>query len=223
MLKKSHLLISVFILSFFFGSIETFAQNKLFLVTLSSNPERVELSSGNESAIHEGHLENIDRLYKEGDLLLAGPFDRGGGIFVLQAASLDDAIVLLDSDPAISANRFIVETQEMEIEKGWICVQDRPYEMIMLNYIRYTSNDAGTNEVPFDEHYGYVQTDDVLLSAAVKNGSDIEYIIILPQEVDASSFAGQDPLVSSGNYTFEIRSWWATDKTFCSDKSKKFN
>lgn len=54
-----------------------------------------------------GHMENIDRLVKEGRLVVAGPFAKNDlkyrGIFILTGVpSLEEAKKLLHSDPAIS-------------------------------------------------------------------------------------------------------------------------
>lgn len=223
MLRKSHYLIASMLLLGMLLSFQTSAQNSLFFVFLETNPNRAELTESNLSAVMEGHLENIDRLYKEGDLFLAGPIDGGGGVFVLNANSLSAAQDLVETDPAVKADRFIAGTHEMEIEKGFICNQVKPYEMVQFKLLRYVPKEGATTEALFNEHYGYVQTDEVLMSAAIRNGDAIEYVIVLPNGFDASNFAINDPLISSGNYDYTVRSWWATDQTFCSDKSKKIN
>jgi uncharacterized protein YciI len=67
------------------------------------------------ATIMEGHMANIRRLAAERKLLLAGPFvDQSGtgslaGIFILAAASLDEARQITASDPAVAAGRFTVE------------------------------------------------------------------------------------------------------------------
>jgi uncharacterized protein YciI len=223
MLRKSHYLRATLMLIIMLSAITGSAQNSLYFIFLNSNPNPAELSEGDLSAATEGHLENIDRLYKEGDLLLAGPFDKSGGVFVLKANSMQAAQDLLATDPSIKADRFIVETMEMEIEKGWICEQVKPHEMIKLNMLRYTPKEGNTKAVPYGEHYGYVQNDNVLFSTAIKNGDAIEYVIILPQGVDANDFTSKDPLVSSGTYETNVKAWWITDQAFCGDKSKKIN
>lgn len=54
-----------------------------------------------------GHLENINRLVKEGTMIVAGPLGRNEksyrGIFILNVATLEEAGALLQSDPAIKA------------------------------------------------------------------------------------------------------------------------
>ncbi len=63
-------------------------------------------------ALQEAHMANIRRLGAEGKLLLAGPFTDGGdlrGLFLFEAASLEEARALADSDPAVKAGRLVVE------------------------------------------------------------------------------------------------------------------
>jgi uncharacterized protein YciI len=63
----------------------------------------------------KGHMANIQRLAKEGKLVLAGPFlaQTGpgslAGLFILQAGSVAEAQQLVDTDPAVQAGRFTVE------------------------------------------------------------------------------------------------------------------
>jgi len=198
------------------------AQNSLFFVYLSSNPDREELPEGDVSALQEGHLENIDRLYKAGDLLLAGPFDGGGGVFVLTAVSPEGAKDLLASDPAISADRFIVDILPIEVDKGWICEQVKPYEMISLNFIRITPGDS--EPIPHVEYNRYLENEDVLYAVSMNvDTPGAEYVVILEASADADAFARKHPLVKDGNYTYGVKKWWTTDQTFCSDMNKKLH
>lgn len=62
--------------------------------------------------IQEGHLANINHLYKEGKLKVAGPFgDKGNwlGIFIFDCETEEEVKKLLDTDPAIAAGRLAYE------------------------------------------------------------------------------------------------------------------
>jgi uncharacterized protein YciI len=52
-----------------------------------------------------GHMENINRLVEQGKLVIAGPFGKNDsnfrGIFILNAANIEEAEKLLQTDPAI--------------------------------------------------------------------------------------------------------------------------
>ena len=59
--------------------------------------------------LQEGHIANINRLYNEGKIKVAGPFgDRGDwlGIFIFDAETRNEVDSLLKTDPAISAGRL---------------------------------------------------------------------------------------------------------------------
>jgi uncharacterized protein YciI len=73
--------------------------------TTASKEERAKL--------FEGHMANINKLAKEGKLVVAGPFmqnDRNySGIFIFNVATVDEARKLVESDPAVKAKIFEVE------------------------------------------------------------------------------------------------------------------
>jgi len=68
-------------------------------------------------AASEGHMANIQRLAACGKLLIAGPFDVGAnppsdalaGIFIFDVPTLEEAVALTQTDPAVKAGRFTIE------------------------------------------------------------------------------------------------------------------
>ncbi len=71
--------------------------------------------------IQAGHMANINRLAKEGKLLVAGPFMDNGvwrGIFIFKCASLAEAQALAATDPAVQAGRLVVEIHPWLTMKG---------------------------------------------------------------------------------------------------------
>lgn len=59
--------------------------------------------------LQEGHLANINRLYNEGKIKVAGPFGDGKewlGLFIFDAERKTEVDSLLQSDPAIGAGRL---------------------------------------------------------------------------------------------------------------------
>src|SRR4051812_9113597 len=82
------------------------AQDKKYtLVFLNINPSAEKLSKEASDKVMEGHMANINRLASEGKLLAAGPFEGGGGIFVLNTNSAEDVKNWLSTDPGIQAQR----------------------------------------------------------------------------------------------------------------------
>ena len=202
-----------------FAALTITAQDSLYLVFLNTNPDRVKLPDTEVAELQKGHLANIGSLYDQGDLLLAGPFDGGGGVFVLSAKTQADAEALLATDPAISANRFRIETYPMRIDKGMICRQDEPYEMVQFNFIQFTpGNPDGDGNWRAKELY-----DDHEKVVFAFSLNDRRFIEILAGESDAESYAKNHPLVLNGQYSYKILPWWSTSKTFCTDKNRKLN
>lgn len=84
---------------------DDYGMKKYFLVILKTGSN----STADKQAISEsfrGHLDNINKLVKEGKLVVAGPLGKNEnnyrGIFILQQIqSIEEAQALLQSDPAI--------------------------------------------------------------------------------------------------------------------------
>lgn len=82
------------------------------LVILTKGANRTQPKEEAEK-IQSGHLANIERLYKEGKIDLAGPFDNSKetddnwrGVFVFNVQSKEEVEQLLQTDPAISSGRL---------------------------------------------------------------------------------------------------------------------
>lgn len=115
MVIKMKTLLFVIIVTFFtqslFGQSEPDKMSNMreyYLVELMKIPNRPELDSVTAVKIQMAHLNNIDSLRKSGKLILAGPFgdEKGGGIFILKAKSLEEATDMCNSDPAIKNGRL---------------------------------------------------------------------------------------------------------------------
>ncbi|MEA2203931.1 MAG: hypothetical protein QOE77_707 [Blastocatellia bacterium] len=72
-------------------------------------------------AIQDGHMANIGRLAEMKKLIAAGPFGDDGrlrGIFVFRVASLEEAKVLTETDPAVQAGRLALEIHPWLVPEG---------------------------------------------------------------------------------------------------------
>jgi uncharacterized protein len=72
-------------------------------------------------AIQDGHMANIRRLADLKKLIAAGPFGDDGrlrGIFVFRVASLGEAKVLTETDPAVQAGRLALEIHPWLVPEG---------------------------------------------------------------------------------------------------------
>jgi uncharacterized protein YciI len=60
-----------------------------------------------------GHLQNIKRLAEAGKLIVAGPLKKNAkeyeGIFILNVRTIDEANILLETDPAIKSKALETE------------------------------------------------------------------------------------------------------------------
>lgn len=86
---------------------------KYYFVMLTKGPKR-DQDSVTAINIQKGHIANIDKLYYEGKIKVAGPFGESGdwqGIFIFDCATKEEVEKLLQTDPAISSGRlnFIVK------------------------------------------------------------------------------------------------------------------
>jgi len=82
-----------------------------YLVFLKTGPKR-DQDSGTAARIQAGHLANLNALYKEGKLDIAGPLLDSSdilGIAVLNVKNEKEARQLMEKDPAVVSGRLIVE------------------------------------------------------------------------------------------------------------------
>jgi uncharacterized protein YciI len=84
-----------------------------WFVMLMKGPNRNH-DSATAAKIQEAHLANINRLYNEGKIKVAGPFGRNDkwlGIFIFDCPTKEEVEKLLQSDEAISSGRIAYEIQ----------------------------------------------------------------------------------------------------------------
>ncbi len=64
-------------------------------------------------ALQKAHMQNIQRMAKNGDLVLAGPFGENNigmqGIYIFNVSTVAEAEALTATDPAIKAGRLVME------------------------------------------------------------------------------------------------------------------
>ena len=81
------------------------------LALLKAGPNRNQ-DSATAAILLKAHLANIQRMAREGKLLIAGPFlddTELKGIYVFNVESVGEAKALTESDPAIKAGRLVME------------------------------------------------------------------------------------------------------------------
>lgn len=90
---------------------DAYGMSKYVMAFLKRGPNRSQ-DSVTAAELQKAHLENINRLAKQGKLVLAGPFMDDGeirGIYIFDVESIEEARSLTQSDPAIKAGRLVME------------------------------------------------------------------------------------------------------------------
>ena len=93
---------------------DEYGMKKYVVAFLKRGPNRSK-DSTEAAQLQKAHLENINRLAKEGKLLLAGPFFGDGelrGIYIFDVQSIDEAKKLTETDPAIQKGSLVMELHE---------------------------------------------------------------------------------------------------------------
>ena len=114
--------------------------NRLFFVFLNTNPDKPVISEEKKESLQAQHLGNLDNLADQGILKAAGPFDGGGGLLILQAETEAEAWEIVNTDPAVKADRFKVEVLPFALNGNQLCGAKEPYEMVTYQFVRLISD-----------------------------------------------------------------------------------
>lgn len=90
---------------------DEYGMKKYVIAFLKRGPNRGQ-DSATAAQLQRAHMDNIQRLAKEGKLVVAGPFlDNGDlrGIYIFDVTTLEEAQKLTETDPAIKAGRLQME------------------------------------------------------------------------------------------------------------------
>jgi len=90
---------------------DDYGMHKYVMCFLKTGPNK-SLSADSSKKIQTAHLQNIKDLASQGKLVVAGPFmDKTEleGIFILNVTTVEEAQVLVNTDPAVKAGVLIME------------------------------------------------------------------------------------------------------------------
>jgi len=94
---------------------DDYGMKSYILVILKTGTNKIENKTILDS-LFSGHMANINRLAEEGKLIVAGPLKKNDqsyrGIFILDVKTIEEAKVLLDTDPTIKEKIFELELFE---------------------------------------------------------------------------------------------------------------
>lgn len=194
----------------------------LYFVFLNTNPNKPLISEDEKEKLQAQHMANIDKLAAEGTLLAAGPFDGGGGMFVLHTENLESAKDLLQTDPAVKANRFLTEVYPFHIHGNDLCGAKEPYEMVTYQFIKITSNVEWFGDMDEMNHANRLfmsslnnDNDYVIVYGVFGEYNDGMMILDVPTTEEAEKIFKEHPSVKAGQLTYEVRPLWIAKGTFC--------
>lgn len=220
---KSLLVLLVFMANFLSGQLLA-QEDSYFFVFLNTNPDREVLPDDSVEALQKAHLENIGRLYNEGKLSAAGPFEGGGGIFIFRTSSLEETHELLQTDPAIRAGRFRLEVYPFDQYFGSVCAVGEDYEMKFRMFIRFKRPGTATGSLELtrkllqDEFEELEETSIVHKIAAANLGSINEGIWILSGESEpVKEFLDGNEKLKKADIVYDMKTLWIADGTFCEE------
>jgi uncharacterized protein YciI len=195
-----------------------FAQNLMF-VFLHLKADKAELPKEQVDKIMEGHMANIQKMAKEGKLLVAGPFEGGGGIFIFNSSTANEVIQWLNDDPGVKAQRWNVEIQPYHWRIGQPRLVQEPIEMTNYQFIRFTPYIAkfNINDVPelLKKHDDYLKeiqkTGNVVAEGTF--GDTEGGILVIKGDLNKTVIES-DPAVHEGLLEIEIKKWFVARGAF---------
>lgn len=199
----------------------TICQPKTYtIIFLNKKADAAQTDKETTAKLMEGHMANIDRLAKEGKLLAAGPFDGGGGLFIMNTSSLDEAERWAKTDPAIQANRWNIEILPYTPRIGSVCPVSEPFEMVSYTFVRFNAvvekSTAGTYPNIIRQHEAYLthhtKPADIVTEAIF--GPNEGGILILKGELPPDAFA-DDPGVQQGLLDMQMKKLYIARSSFC--------
>lgn len=193
---------------------------KYSIVFLNSKADAEKVDEATTKRLMEGHMANINRLAKEGKLLAAGPFEGGGGLFILNTPSLEQAQEWVATDPAVQANRWNIEVLAYTPRIGSVCPVSEPYEMVTYTFVRFNAivekHTASTYPNLIRQHDDYVKrvasASQVVTEATF--GPNEGGILVVKGELAPDSFAA-DPGVQQGLLDVQLKKLYIAKTSFC--------
>ena len=152
-------------------------------------------------------------------MLVAGPFEGGGGIFIFNSSSVSEVKQWLNDDPGVRANRWNVEVQLYRWRVGQPRLAREPIEMTQYHFIRFAPYIAkfNINDVPelLKKHDDYLKdiqkTGNVIAEGTF--GDTEGGILIIKGDLNQTAIES-DPAVHEGLLEVEIKKWYVARGAF---------
>lgn len=198
------------------------------IVFIRPDPARKTLSKAEGDRIQTAHMANIRKMAADGILMAAGPFDDQpvtiSGIFIIKAASVEQAQKIAEQDPTVLAHRNTVDAHAWRGPAGIGVeyfrlakehpetpdhMQAHPLCLVYLN--------AGWNEKSKAAHVAFL--DHLRVAGKLGATGSIEgqnalagMVVFQAMPVkEAEMLLQDDPAVKSGAVRVEFHQWWSAD------------
>lgn len=203
-----------------FSSVAANAQSGYMFVFLNKKAEADTLSKEEVARLMGGHHAAREKLWREDKLLAAGPFEGGGGIYIMNSNNADEVEKWIATDPAIQAGRWHVEVLPFIPRYGGVCKVGEDYTMTNYHFVRFTPDPMKYNASRYPaimkEHDSYLRelrgTGNVIVEAIF--GEQEGGIIVMKGEVDRSVF-DSDPGVKEGLIFLDVKRLYIAKGSFC--------
>lgn len=227
MISQKRLLLTLSLISFvliaFAASLAESHDTKYFLVLLKRPPNAPQLSHEDGDKIQQQHMANIQKLYADNKLVIAGPFMDDSflrGIFVLAANSQKKAEEWANSDPAVKSGHLSIEVYgPWMIDPAQIhhptdnSQAMEQYTFILLNRGEKWDASSSSSEA-MKQHTAFIQNmitqGNIAIAgplASNDQGDPCEVIIFRIANDAAADMIQDDPAVKADIYKVEIHPW----------------
>ena len=194
---------------------------QFFVVLLKRPANAPQMSKADSDELQEAHMANIRKLHEEHKLVIAGPFMDDGvfrGIFVLKAASLDQASEWANTDPAVKAGHLAVEVHGPWMARAEnIHETDTPNTLEKYSLLLVHAGDKWDPQSPalpdiVKQHLPYliglVKQGKLALAGPFRDDAEIKGIFIYSVPMDeAVKLEAEDPMVKNGFFKLEGHPW----------------
>ncbi|MFC2113388.1 YciI family protein [Bacteroidota bacterium] len=193
-------------------------QKSEYFVFLNINPDKAALSEAEVETFQGHHMDNLEKLAEEGDLVASGPFQGGGGMLVLLAESQEKALEHVNSDPAVQAGLFLVEVFPLSFIKGSICPWWQPVDMGSYGFFRFRQGSIKNKERLQDHFYCLSVLEDeprVLVQADFDDSGSGILILDQPLSDDWIEKVVDNQAIQEGVIEVDIKTLLIARGTFC--------
>jgi uncharacterized protein YciI len=185
-------------------------------VFLNKKTDAEKLSEEQSKTIMAGHFANMERLAKEKKLVVAGPFEGGGGIFILNTNNIDTAKFWISPDTGIKANRWNIELLPYTPRVGNVCAVSAPYTMITYSFIRFFIDDRKPGlKKSLKQHNQFVkklaEEPDVITEGVFGNDGGI----LITKSALTKEQLESNPAFQSKVATYDLKQLYIAKGSFC--------